>query len=82
MKAELVLLIRCPDHQRHPVAKCQRCHDAITMNRMNQGWGVRWETTPEGEHIAWETYQPSASWFGPEAFIGVIINGEWSGWKN
>lgn len=82
MGTSLVLLIRCPDHQRHPVAGCLRCHDAIDMNRMNQGWGTRWEQTPGGEWVSWETYQPRMSWFGPDAFISVIINGEWSGWKN
>ncbi len=84
----LSIMIKCDRHPRRPETGCGRCEHAVTCNRMNNGWGTRYATTPEGFLVTWETYEPRLSWFGSDAFIGssgavlprVTVREDWEGW--
>jgi hypothetical protein len=75
----LAIMLTCNLHVRHPEPGCGRCEHAINCNRVNHGWGIRYDTTPEGFTVTWQVYEPRLSWFGPDAFMGVTLREGWEG---
>jgi hypothetical protein len=68
-KSALVLMVRCDLHPQRPLDGCARCHDAIMVNRANQGASLQYLVAEDGTVTEWHAYQPVRSWSGPDAFL-------------